>query len=251
MALVDLALRFRHTGIAGKLIRAPLGLIPKNQALPIPTGINRGMRWIIGAGPNHGCWFGSYEADRISALPKIIRRMMVCYDLGANAGFYTLALSRLVGPQGCVFAFEPEATNAHYLRRHVKMNHLKNVTVAQLAVSSGTGVVGFEEEASSASGSIVQKSRYLVPSISLDEFIAQGNPPPHFLKMDIEGAEVEALKGAKILLSKSRPIISLATHSEELSYQCREILSGHRYKFKAFDCKTPAHPWWDCLAFPE
>jgi len=222
-----------HTSPAGRLVRLPLSLVPNNKIVPILTGINKGMKWITGSGTSRACWLGNYEADHLTALTKLVRPGMTVYDVGANAGFYTLAFSRLVGSSGRVFAFEPEATNVQFLRRHVKVNRLKNVTIVQVAISSQAGMVPFE--GSFGTGSIAQESFYLVPSISLDQF---EGPQPSFIKMDIEGAEVLALRGARGVLGTSRPALCIATHSEELKRESKTLLASLGYRFTGFDCAS-------------
>ncbi len=232
-----------HRSLAGRALRLPLRLIPKNIVVPVLGGINRGMRWITGAGPTNGCWLGTYEEDHAPALRMVVKPGMVAYDLGANAGFYTLALSRLVGESGRVFSFEPDAGSVQYLRRHIRLNKIKNVTVVQAAVSRSTGLVGFDGWA------LNQNSSYLVPSVSLDEFIGAGNPVPDFIKMDVEGAEVAALEGAQNLLSGARPTWLMATHSKDLTASCRQTLTRCGYRLTGFDCVSDAEKVGDFMAF--
>jgi FkbM family methyltransferase len=231
-----------HRTLAGRVLRLPLRAIPDNLVVPVLGGINRGMRWITGAGTTSGCWLGSYEEDHAPALQQVVRPGMVAYDLGANAGFYTLALSRIVGASGRVFSFEPDARNAHFLRRHIDLNKLQNVTVVQAAVSNSTKLVAF------TGWEVVQVSAYLVPAISLDEFIAAGNSAPDFVKMDIEGAEVDALEGARNLLSKVRPDFLMATHTRELTASCKATLVQSGYRLTGFDCVSNAGEGGDFMA---
>ena len=156
-----IAQRVSHRTVAGKAIRLPLRLIPNNMVVPVLGGINRGMRWVTGAGTTSGCWLGSYEEDHVGALRQVVRPGMIAYDVGANAGFYTLALSRIVGDAGRVFSFEPDARNAHLLRRHLDLNNIRNVTFVQAAVSSSVGLVAF------SGWELIDTSAYLVPAISL------------------------------------------------------------------------------------
>jgi FkbM family methyltransferase len=249
VAITDVARWAGHTTFTGRVLRFPLKLVPRNVVVPILTGINRGMRWITGAGPNRGCWVGNYEADHMFAIQKMVKPGTIVYDLGANAGFYTLAFSRLVGESGHVFSFEPEARNAYFLRRHIELNRLTNVTLVQVAVSASTGMVGFA--GTSASGRIGGNSGYLVPTISLDEFIAAGNPAPSFVKMDVEGAEEMALGGATRLLSSAQPNWLMATHTIDLTRACKMLLSSHGYQMTAFDCETDAGNLGDFMAIGQ
>lgn len=228
--LAKTALRVSPQSFAGKMLRMPLRAIPDDMVVRVLGGVNRGMRWIRGAGTTNGCWLGTYEEDHCRAIQQTVLPGMVAYDLGANAGYYTLALSRLVGDSGRVFSFEPDARNAYLLRRHIDLNNLRNVTVVQAAVSNSTGLVAF------SGWKVIEESAYLVPSISLDEFIAAGNPAPGFVKMDIEGAEGAALQGAQAVLSRTRPNWLMATHTENLTASCKATLAQSGYRLTGFDC---------------
>jgi FkbM family methyltransferase len=228
----------------GRLLRMPLRFLPREVVVRIMSGPNKGMHWIRGAGINNACWIGNYEADHLAALPRLVKPGMIVYDIGAHTGYYTLALSRLVGEEGHVFAFEPEARNVHYLRRHVRLNGLRNVTVVQTAISDKAGMVPFDDIR------FTQGSQYLVPTMSLDEFIAAGHPLPGFLKMDIEGVEWSALHGATAILEKVEAKWMLATHSEQLRVDCRARLAAAGYRFTAFDCVSDPGDENDFLVLP-
>lgn len=234
-----------HTSIAGRVLRLPLKLLPKESVVGILSGPNKGMRWVRGAGITNACWIGNYEQDHLAALPKLVKPGMTVYDVGAHTGYYTLALARLVGEKGRVFAFEPESRNVHYLRRHVQLNGLRNVTIVQAAISDRHGLVGFEDIYISA------KSPYLVPTISLDEFLASDHPQPDFLKMDIEGAEWPALHGATAILEKGAAAWMLATHSEQLRMDCQAKLAEYGFRFADFDTVSGAGTSPDFVVLPR
>lgn len=235
-------------GFVGRVIRLPLRLIPRRAVVPILSGINRGNKWIAGSGETSTLWIGTYESDHLAALESLVRPGMVVYDIGANVGYYTLAFSRLVGDTGRVYSFEPEANNVRLLRRHLALNQVRNVTLIQTAVSDVDGMVGFS--GAQSTGKIASESSYQVPSISLDGFISSGNPPPSFIKMDIEGAESLALAGASRLLSLGSIPWMLATHGDEIRARCCEILAPHGYRLVAFDGVSDAGNASDFLAVP-
>jgi FkbM family methyltransferase len=240
--------RTSSSSFAGRMMRLPLRLIPRNAVVRVLSGVNRGQRWIAGANNSNALWIGTYEADHVSAIQKLIHPGMVIYDVGANAGYYTLAFSRLVGESGHIFSFEPEARNADLLRRHLKMNHINNVSFVQTAVSNAVGMAGFEGAAST--GRISDVSSYLVPTTSLDEFVAAGNPPPSLVKMDIEGGEIAGLEGARGILEQRNTLWMLATHGAEIKSRCIETLRSYGYRLTGFDGVSPVGNEADFLAFP-
>ena len=117
----------------GVLLRLPLRVIPKGTTVTVRSGINRGMKWIVGSSI-HGCWLGTYELEKQSVIRRFVRPGTTVFDIGANAGFYPLAFSRLVGREGHVWSFEPRAENASNNLRHVNLNKLDNDTFLQAAV---------------------------------------------------------------------------------------------------------------------
>src|SRR4051812_6791863 len=86
---------------------------------------------------------GTYEPDKQALLSKVVTRGMVVWDVGANAGFYTLACSKLVGNEGRVYAFEPLAENVNNLLKHVALNKLANIKIIQTALAGRSELVNF------------------------------------------------------------------------------------------------------------
>jgi hypothetical protein len=74
--------------------------------MDVKLGPIRGMRWRIGSSV-HSCWLGSYEAAKFAVVARAVRPGMTVFDIGANAGYYTLLFSRLVGQRGNVVAVDP------------------------------------------------------------------------------------------------------------------------------------------------
>src|SRR5712691_4000859 len=216
----------------GTLLMLPLKLIPKRMTVTVRSGINRGMKWIVGSSI-HGCWLGTYELEKQSVIQRYVKPGMIVFDIGANAGFYTLAFSRLVGEKGQVWAFEPLAENANNILRHVNLNRLQNVTLLQTAVADRNGVVGFNIAESNAMGFISRQvhASYKVPSVSLDHLFADGAiPVPDVIKMDVEGAESLVLSGTKDFLKKKKATLFIALHGDDQKRQCIKILRSSGYK---------------------
>jgi hypothetical protein len=98
MSLIN---KFSGQTLAGKIIRYPLSLIPKNTTLKILSGINKGSLWKVGSS-THGCWLGTYEHDKQKVIRQYVKESDKVLDIGANAGFYALEFSRLTGSEGKV-----------------------------------------------------------------------------------------------------------------------------------------------------
>ena len=203
------------------------------MTMPILQGKLRGKKWIIGSS-NIECALGSYEYEKRILFEKIISKSMVVYDIGANVGFYTLLASELVGKSGKVIAFEPMPGNLKCLRKHLEINKCTNVMVIDAAVSDKCGTVRFSEGQNNSVGHISENGNLAFNAVSIDTLIRDEIiAPPNCIKMDIEGAELLALKGAKSMLINYNPNILLATHSPELHISCCDFLISLGYKLKA------------------
>ena len=197
--------------------------------MPIWQGKLRGKKWIVGSS-NHGCWLGSYEYDKRILFERIVSEASVVFDIGAHVGFYSLLASVLVGSSGKVYAFEPAPRNLKYLREHLHLNRIKNVEVVELAVSNCNGLVSFDYGPDSSAGFIAGNGELKVESVTLDKMILEECIPfPDFIKIDVEGAEMQVLEGAESLLDDSSPVIFVATHGREIHFNCIQFLRSYGY----------------------
>jgi FkbM family methyltransferase len=217
--------------LLGRIIRLPLRLLPANSVIRIKTGVNKGFRWRVGSGV-HGYWIGNYEKEKQAVFDGLVKTGANLVDIGANAGFYTLAFSRITGSGGHVWAFEPYAANAASLLDHIKMNRLSNVTLMQCAVGSRAGMSGFHVSDSNAMGALAEdNSSYIVPTVTLDYLVQQNIIPiPDLVKMDVEGGESEVLEGAGRILEQQKTILQIALHGSGQGRRCMEILKRHNYQ---------------------
>jgi FkbM family methyltransferase len=172
-----------------------------------------------------------------------LRPGMIFYDFGANLGLFTLLAARLVTATGKVFSFEPDPTNVANLRRNIQRNGFTNITVVESGIWSTSGNRSFlaanADSPDHGLGKFVEhappNAGTLMPCIALDDFMRTA-PPPDAIKCDIEGAEVEALRGAtKLLQLPSRPWIIMEMHSPALDQAARAMLSNCGYQLTAAD----------------
>lgn len=218
----------------GKMLRWPLKALRKTAVVPIMSGPARGFRWVVGASI-HGCWLGTYEKTKQKRVCAAIRLNDVVYDLGAQAGFYSLLASRLVGPQGMVYSFEPLPRNVHFLKEHVARNDVTNIKIFELAISSTDGTGLFEDGAGPLQGGLSERGNREVRVASLDALFSEGQlRPPNVVKIDIEGGGLQACIGAKKLLETHMPSVFLAIDAQS-DYECCDFLKTLGYRIDEFD----------------
>jgi len=220
------------------MLRLPLRMIPPSARLRILSGPARGARWVAGAGP-HGIWIGSYEKPVQRALKRGLESGGIFFDVGANAGFYTLLAARIVGSTGRVFAFEPLPENLELLRRHVALNALENVEIRAEAITDAQGRARFARSGSRFTSRIEAEGDFEVPTTSIDLLVGSGViPPPTVIKMDIEGGEARALAGARRTLMDCGPTLILATHGEAILAECRRLLEECGYSVQTLGAES-------------
>jgi len=150
----------------------------------------------------------------------------VFVDAGANVGFYTLLASRLVGPTGRVLAIEMMPATADILRQHVAINDCTNVELVEKALSDRAGdtimakvPAGKHGQATVADFAHAYDSfeEHEVQTTTLDE-VCGGRDRIALLKLDLEGAELHALAGARSTLERTdRVIYESHTSSDDLA----------------------------------
>lgn len=226
----------------GRALRWPLRLIPSDLVVPVLSGPNRGLLWVVGSS-THGCWIGTYERGFAETVERHLQDGMVFYDLGANVGYYTLLGARSVGASGQVVAFEPLPRNVEFLRRHISINGIENVQVVPAAVVDEEGAVGLTGTDSPSQARVADKGLMTVDARTLD---GMSLPPPDVIKMDVEGAELKVLEGATDLLRRRKPLLLFSTHGKQLESACYEVLADFGYRVRPLESRLETH-----LAEPE
>jgi FkbM family methyltransferase len=126
----------------------------------------------------------------------------IVWDAGAHAGATSYFLSKMVGPTGKVFSFEPDDLAFEYLQRNIEMHQLTNVVPVKKALSGETGTATFSMDGSMAAGIqeyivYVNRDRLVkVPTLTIQDACEELGAVPAYAKMDIEGAEVAAIEGS-------------------------------------------------------
>lgn len=223
--------------LLGKIIRFPFKLLPKRTVLRVISGLNRNYKWIVGSGV-HSYWLGTYENYMQNAIAECYERGMVAYDLGAHAGFYTLIFSRLSGNDGWVYAFEPNYKNLLYLRTHIDINRLNNITILPIALGKHTGYTFFDDKNvdSSEGHPTVMQTDLVIPIDTIDNLVRNKViKPPDLIKIDVEGCEQDVIKGSGEVIRKYKPIIFIAIDDHANIDSIYNFLAGEGYRIEPFE----------------
>ncbi len=158
---------------------------------------------------------GYFEPYETAIIASQIRPGDVVLDIGANIGYYTLILARLVGETGRVYAFEPDPANFELLKKNVRANGYQNVVYVKKAVSDQSGPLSLYLCPDNKGDHRIydsQDNREVVEieAVSLDEHFSEFQGEINFIKMDIQGAEGRAVRGMRRLLSR-HPETSMIT----------------------------------------
>ena len=192
--------------------------------------------------------FGYFDKALHRYIDRTVRSGMTCLDIGANIGAVSTHLARNVGPTGRVHAFEPVPG----LRARLQKNLARNgcdavVTVFPLALSNTTGeahlaVAGVDADNQGLASLVASANDQLTSTLTvrtatLDEFVAaQRITRIDFIKMDIQGAEILMLEGARRTLSELRPDLIVEVSPQDLagigknSRDLLELLEGCGYR---------------------
>jgi FkbM family methyltransferase len=158
--------------------------------------------------PLYGLYKHWSDREERALLASMIKPGMTVLDIGANIGVYTRFLAELTGPSGRVIAFEPEPKNYALLQRAVA--GMPQVTALQAAVGERSGAlrlyVADDLNVDHHTYDDGEGRRAVdVPAIALDDYLKPGEGVD-VIKMDIQGAELSALRGAERVLTENRNI---------------------------------------------
>ena len=169
---------------------------------------------------------GTLEPPVQEALRRLIGPGAVFYDVGANVGFFTILGARLVGPSGRVVAFEPVPACARAVGRNIELNGFAHAEIREAAVGAADGRAQLLVVGEASWSHLASTGRHAdvreeidVEVVSIDELVASGAiPPPDVLKIDTEGAELQAIAGMRATLERHRPAIVCELHDTNAEF---------------------------------
>jgi FkbM family methyltransferase len=244
-----------HIPLLGSLVRGAAGFLfpaEKRVWVRIPSGLAKGLWLSIDPRFDSHLLERVYESKVQQLLAAHLKPGDCFFDVGANIGFISLLASQLVGTVGKVFAFEPEPRNARVIRANAEKNNLPQLHLVEAAAWSSSGPLEFgraNEASSNVDGQVIAISarnpdRIQVRGLAIDDFVYRdGGVPPSFLKIDVEGAEFEVLKGAAEVVKSARPVILCEIHYPADVPRIDEWLNEKGYQLHALDDRKSFPTW--------
>lgn len=218
--------------IMKELLRTYLKSRPVNK---IWWGKNKGFKYRYNDNYNIDMMMGLHEPNTFEVFSLFIKQGMIVADVGANFGYFTRFLSKLVGSKGKVFAFEPIEQTHKLLLDTIALNSLKNVYPVFAAANEVNGVIKMYLSHTHYMASLdvdwagQKGGETEVDSITLDSFFEEKGYYPDFIKMDIEGGGVSALKGMVNCITKHEPVLFLESHTGNEDLAIGQALSLIEY----------------------
>jgi FkbM family methyltransferase len=218
-----------------------------------------------------------WEPHVEAAIKNLVKLNQVCLDIGANIGYFTNVLSKAVGENGKVFAFEPVRNTFFQLESTISQNNLTNASIFNFGVGDCNSSVEIRYDISiSGNASIYRKGDELKTAETikirrLDDFAEGALPYCDFIKIDVEGNEINFIKGAIEYLKKSKPIILYEFNKETACLAGYEICDmvktinlidstythfiiwgdGHLIEVDFNSLQVPLGAHIDCVAIPH
>ncbi len=187
-----------------------------------------GWKWLVESG-NNSYWLGIYEQKYVQTFSQQITLGNTVFDIGSQAGYYTLIASRLTGKDGQVFSFEPFPPNIDFVKKHCHLNNCTNVKLFEVGVGGSSGKRKFQAN-NSFMGHFSRHGELEVDVVTLDELAAKKDiAPPNVIKIDVEGMEYWVLRGGEKLILKYKPTIFVATHGKGNNSRVLQLLQDWGY----------------------
>ena len=173
--------------------------------------------------------YGEYSQCEIDFILSFLTNHAVVYDIGANIGYHTTAFA---SKAKCVYAFEPHPGNYTLLAKNTEA--FDNVFLGQYAVSNTRStcyISDYDPDQTSNFGAVSVVGNItgiLVTAIDLD---TAGLEPPHFIKIDAEGHELQVLQGCQQIIQQHCPVVYYEAHESPDLKQIYLLLGDDRYRF--------------------
>ena len=202
--------------------------VPPHGVVSLSAAETLGLHWLV---------YGPFEHAERAYAAGVVARGGWAIDVGANIGVFSVTIGQALGPDAWLVAIEPLQENLRRLRRHLEQSGVDRVHVVGSAIGAqpgrarlwrpdDTAYASFSEDAAGRGSESVE-----VDVATLDEVWAgQGEPPVSFIKVDVEGAEIEVLQGALRLLGACTPELLIEVDDPVRLQRVESLIAGLGYR---------------------
>jgi FkbM family methyltransferase len=236
-------------------LRGALSRLNRPRVYVSRHGIGRGFRQVGGAGLLLPSWlqkrreeFPEHVIEEEAFLRGLDLSGKTVYDIGSFHGILAMFFAGQAGPEGRVVAFEPHPDSFNQINEHLRLNAIENVTVLNAGVAAHSGTIELTGEEGRASGSaeiahsMEAGSEPLlvrtVPVHAIDDLAGSVHPDPAFVKIDVEGMELDVLKGMQATIARCKPELFVEMHGatedakSKNAHAVVNLLIGHGYELR-------------------
>ena len=187
-----------------RLARPWHGIWPDGSVVRIRAGLARGLAWRRHHRYGPSFWMGTHQPHVQNALARLLEPGMRVFDMSAHAGFFSVAAGRLVGPTGHVLAVEPHPEHVESIRAQAALNHDLPIDVVACRVGerAGLGTMLFLRH-----GLPIGDAPFLGKDVEVRTIdgLVREHGRPHVVRLDVDGAECDVLRGAAFTLASRVP----------------------------------------------
>lgn len=201
-----------------------------------PVKDNKGLEKVI-------YYTGTYEKGTLHIIKNILNSGSVFVDIGANIGLMSVFSSILVQESGKIFSFEPNPATYDILKKNIELNNLSNINAEPLGIGSVKKTTKIYDQWDSGRGSASMikpehvTNSYDVEVVTLSDYFNDFQNDIDVIKIDIEGYELEALRGAEKIIREKLPVLIIEISDNRMNFEeangtdiMNYVLSFKKYK---------------------
>lgn len=227
--------RLKRAPVVAPLFRRALDvLIPRHGGAPtvIEGGPLEGMTLELDPRTNKDMVVGRFEPEVVAALESLLEPGALAFDVGAHLGYGTLVMAAAAGASGRVWSFEPDPEMFLTLQRNVDRNRsdrTAEVIPVRAALGAEEGRASFLRGETSGTGRLDGGREGLEVEVTTLDAVAARYGTPAVVKIDVEGGELNVLRGGTKLLEQGETSLVIEGHSPDLDRDCKSLLQGFGY----------------------
>jgi FkbM family methyltransferase len=209
----------------------------------ISAGPAKGLKFPVRLPDDKLFWTGTWEQSVTMAIAAVVRPGMICCDIGAHRGFVAGVMACAGGRP--VYCIEPNPANIKRVMLLQRLNPQFDFRVIEAAIGARDEKAEFLLMPEASMGKLATSAFQIgasriqnltVQVRTLDNLVKSGKmEAPSFIKIDIEGAELEALSGAQKIIRRHKPGLMIELHSADLARKCRCFLEAFGYQISYVD----------------